>query len=330
MAILEPDASRFSVPSKVLTYLCSSRAILGVIPPANSVAEVLLTNQAGHVVDPAQRDMIAARVVEMLNDDEARLVMGKAGRRYAESEFSADRAATRFIGLFGAHLDVPVPSQPEASTVGPRPLPGTMSMRPVAGAGRHTSTTHRRRRTRAAVATVGGVVAALLVAVGLLPSSGPTAPHGVASAAPGTSDASQSTKPAGTHAPGTGSTSSGGGSTTGGTVAGAAANRADTISTVAARSSLLSAPASLLTSTMAPASASQAAPAPAPAPGSGSGSPTAVVPSPSPFAPVTDLADQVVASANSAVSATSSGLGASIPPAAPLTDVVGSLALPSL
>ncbi len=41
VAILEADASRFSVPSKVLTYLCSSRAIVGVLPPDNSVAEIL-------------------------------------------------------------------------------------------------------------------------------------------------------------------------------------------------------------------------------------------------------------------------------------------------
>ena len=44
MAVLEPDASRFSVPSKVLTYLCSGRAIVGVLPPDNSVAEILLTH----------------------------------------------------------------------------------------------------------------------------------------------------------------------------------------------------------------------------------------------------------------------------------------------
>ena len=45
VAILEPDASRFSVPSKVLTYLCASRAIVGVLPPDNSVAEILSTHR---------------------------------------------------------------------------------------------------------------------------------------------------------------------------------------------------------------------------------------------------------------------------------------------
>ena len=68
VAILEADASRFSVPSKVLTYLCSDRAIVGVLPPDNSVAEILSTHGAGCVVDPAERDEVAAVVAELLDD----------------------------------------------------------------------------------------------------------------------------------------------------------------------------------------------------------------------------------------------------------------------
>jgi glycosyltransferase involved in cell wall biosynthesis len=100
VAILEPDASKFSVPSKVLTYLCAERAVLGVIPPDNSVAEILISNEAGYVVDPARRQEVADQVVALLGDDELRMVLGKAGRRYAEIEFSATRAAARFIEVF--------------------------------------------------------------------------------------------------------------------------------------------------------------------------------------------------------------------------------------
>jgi glycosyltransferase involved in cell wall biosynthesis len=107
VAILEPDASKYSVPSKVLTYLCADRAILGVIPPDNSVAEILVNNGAGHVVDPSARDEVATRVVSILNDDEERLRLGRAGRQYAEAAFSADRAADRFIGVFGTWMARP-------------------------------------------------------------------------------------------------------------------------------------------------------------------------------------------------------------------------------
>ena len=98
VAILEPDASRFSVPSKVLTYLCSSRAIVAVLPPDNAVAEVLITHNAGRVVG---RDEVASAVAQLLDDEEARRALGEAGRRYAEQAFSPETAADRFLDVFG-------------------------------------------------------------------------------------------------------------------------------------------------------------------------------------------------------------------------------------
>ena len=109
-AILEPDASKFSVPSKVLTYLCSNRAILGVLPPDNSVAEVLTSQGAGEVVDPADRDRVVAAAQELLDDEDRRRTMGQAGRRYAEQTFSPETAADRFLEVFG---DLVAPVAPQ-------------------------------------------------------------------------------------------------------------------------------------------------------------------------------------------------------------------------
>jgi colanic acid biosynthesis glycosyl transferase WcaI len=106
VAVLEPDASRFSVPSKVLTYLCSGRAIVGVLPPDNSVAEVLLTNGAGLVVG---RDEVASSVARLLDDDEGRRAMGRAGRLYAEGAFSPETAADRFVEVFDDLVGTPGP-----------------------------------------------------------------------------------------------------------------------------------------------------------------------------------------------------------------------------
>ena len=107
MAVLEPDASRFSVPSKVLTYLCAGRAIVGVLPPDNSVAEILLTHGAGLVVG---RDDAASEVARLLNDEPVRRAMGRAGRRYAEQAFSPETAADRFEEVFKHVVAVSVPS----------------------------------------------------------------------------------------------------------------------------------------------------------------------------------------------------------------------------
>lgn len=104
MAILEPDASKYSVPSKVLSYLCAGRAIVGFLPGDNSIAEILEGNQAGVVVNPAERDKIGPTVAELINDGERRGRMGGAGRHYAESVFSPDTAADRFETVINACL----------------------------------------------------------------------------------------------------------------------------------------------------------------------------------------------------------------------------------
>jgi glycosyltransferase involved in cell wall biosynthesis len=104
VAVLEPDASRFSVPSKVLTYLCAQRPVVGVLPRDNSVAHILLSHGAGTVVDPADRRNIAPEVAELLNDAARCRRMAAAGRRYAEDTFSPESAADRFVQVFGTHV----------------------------------------------------------------------------------------------------------------------------------------------------------------------------------------------------------------------------------
>ncbi len=115
VAVLEPDASRFSVPSKVLTYLCSGRAIVGVLPADNSVAEILEGQGAGVVVPPARRDDVGLLVARLLDDPDSCQAMGRAGRRYAEQTFSPETAADRFVEVFGdlvGDATGPVPDTP--------------------------------------------------------------------------------------------------------------------------------------------------------------------------------------------------------------------------
>jgi glycosyltransferase involved in cell wall biosynthesis len=104
VAILEPDASRYSVPSKVLTYLCAQRAIVGFLPANNSIGQLLEAEGAGPVVDPAERQRIGPVVSDLLGDEKGRDAMGRAGRAYAESTFSPEAAADRFEAVFARCL----------------------------------------------------------------------------------------------------------------------------------------------------------------------------------------------------------------------------------
>jgi len=96
VTVLEPDAGRFSVPSKVLNYLCAGRPVLGVMPVQNEAAMTLLTSGAGVVVDPGDYRDAVAQLSELLAAPKRRTVMGAAGRRYAERTFDIAAIAAQF------------------------------------------------------------------------------------------------------------------------------------------------------------------------------------------------------------------------------------------
>jgi len=88
VAVLEPDAAVFSVPSKVCTYLCAGRALLLAVPAANRAARVVVNAGAGLVVEPDDYVGFAAAGANLLTNQAKRGAMGAAGRRRAEADFS--------------------------------------------------------------------------------------------------------------------------------------------------------------------------------------------------------------------------------------------------
>jgi glycosyltransferase involved in cell wall biosynthesis len=100
VAVLESDAGEFSVPSKVLTYLCAGRPILAAVPPKNLAAGIIAEAGAGIVLDPAEAH--GERLTEDLSTllDPARAAAyGKAARSYAEREFDVENKADAFLSI---------------------------------------------------------------------------------------------------------------------------------------------------------------------------------------------------------------------------------------
>jgi glycosyltransferase involved in cell wall biosynthesis len=115
VAILEPEAGVFSVPSKVLTYFAAGRPVAGAIPPENLAARLIMQNGAGTVVSPLDPGGLAAACLDLLARDHDRVDMGRRARAYAEAAFDIGRIADRFEGL----LDTVVTSrQPRKQAVG--------------------------------------------------------------------------------------------------------------------------------------------------------------------------------------------------------------------
>ena len=96
VAILEPEAGEFSVPSKVLSYLTAGRSLLLAVPKDNLAARIVAESGAGMVVDPNDEEGIVAAAEILLNDERKREAMGARARDYAERTFDIKSIADRF------------------------------------------------------------------------------------------------------------------------------------------------------------------------------------------------------------------------------------------
>jgi colanic acid biosynthesis glycosyl transferase WcaI len=99
LALLTEDASRFSVPSKVQSYLAVGRPVLLVGPTTGDAANALLEAGAGVVVEVDDRAGLAEAAVSLLADPTDR---GERAHRYAQEAFNVDRKADQFELVLGA------------------------------------------------------------------------------------------------------------------------------------------------------------------------------------------------------------------------------------
>ena len=99
MAILEPDAGVFAVPSKVLTYLCAKHPLLLAVPLENLAARIVRDNNAGIVVPPSEPKQFVDAAMTLLNDPGLRKSLAANGRAYAEKKFDIDKITDRFEAI---------------------------------------------------------------------------------------------------------------------------------------------------------------------------------------------------------------------------------------
>lgn len=100
VAVLEPAAGVFSVPSKVLAYLCAGRPILASIPKENLAARIVESVGAGFVSAPDDPDAFFEGANRLLTDASYRQECGSRGRAYAEATFDITSIAHRFEDVF--------------------------------------------------------------------------------------------------------------------------------------------------------------------------------------------------------------------------------------
>lgn len=100
LAVLEPEAGVFSVPSKVLTYLCAGRPLLLAVPLENLAAKIVQRHEAGILVTPDDTRGFVAGALRLLEGPELRASMARNARQYAETHFDLEAITDRFEEVF--------------------------------------------------------------------------------------------------------------------------------------------------------------------------------------------------------------------------------------
>src|SRR6266404_350655 len=102
MAILEPEAGVFSVPSKVLSYHCAGRPTLGAMSAENLAARLIERERTGLVANPRDRPAFLSAAQQLLDDRAGREHMGVRARAYAEQAFEIVAIGDRFEALLAS------------------------------------------------------------------------------------------------------------------------------------------------------------------------------------------------------------------------------------
>jgi colanic acid biosynthesis glycosyl transferase WcaI len=96
VALLEDDAGPFSVPSKVLNYLCAGRPVLLSAPSDNLATRIVEAAGAGICVPAGDKEAFVAEAERLRNAPRMRTSMGEAARTYAENAFNITAITDRF------------------------------------------------------------------------------------------------------------------------------------------------------------------------------------------------------------------------------------------
>ncbi|MEC8333432.1 MAG: glycosyltransferase family 4 protein [Verrucomicrobiota bacterium] len=99
VGILEEYAGVFSVPSKILTYMCAQRPQLAAMPQQNLATKSIVENNAGLVVGPSEMELFVKSAKKLYNNAVLRNEMGRNARTYAEANFDIELICNKFENI---------------------------------------------------------------------------------------------------------------------------------------------------------------------------------------------------------------------------------------
>jgi colanic acid biosynthesis glycosyl transferase WcaI len=96
---MQPGYSEASVPSKLISYMASGRAVICAAPLDATVAQIIAESNAGLVIQPGDAQALARAIRQLAEHSAETACMGHRARSYFEQHFTLDRAYEQFSKL---------------------------------------------------------------------------------------------------------------------------------------------------------------------------------------------------------------------------------------
>jgi colanic acid biosynthesis glycosyl transferase WcaI len=104
ITLLDSECGAFSVPSKLLAYMCAERPVLLAAPPENLASRIVRRADAGIATLPNAADFLEG-ANQLLSDRPRRAQYSANARAYAEKRFSIDTICDEFLGVITYAFD---------------------------------------------------------------------------------------------------------------------------------------------------------------------------------------------------------------------------------
>ena len=103
LSILNKDASKFSVPSKILNYLCAGKTILLCAPKNNLSSKIIDESNSGKSFESHEIDNIIDFIEEIYNNKTLKHNYSINARKYAEKNFDIKHISKNFEKYLAKH-----------------------------------------------------------------------------------------------------------------------------------------------------------------------------------------------------------------------------------
>lgn len=97
IAVLNEKAGDYSVPSKVMSYLCAARPIIISAPLKNESVKLIHDCNCGYAIPPEEINQLCQVTRELYDQPRERERFSKNARTYAEKNFDIDMIAKKFL-----------------------------------------------------------------------------------------------------------------------------------------------------------------------------------------------------------------------------------------